>query len=196
MGSYFEWAPTLRANYVALYDGVRRLEDQGFKASPGNLSVALRAFSGTYDRWPTAQDTQLLDCVTALEALLGAENEIAFKLSFRVASILADTDEERSNMMILLKDFYDTRSRVIHGSNLQQKHQTLLQRVDELRNIVKRLLVAFIRLGNTKPPKYGKDFWQAKLDGTLVNTVERERLRGALGLLSQPSVEEICLGEG
>jgi len=76
---------------------------------------------------------------------------------------------------------------VIHGSNLQPKHQTLLQRVDELRNIVRRLLVAFILLENKKCPEYGKDFWKAKLDGTLVNTAERERLRGALGLLPQQS---------
>jgi hypothetical protein len=173
----------MSANYSAMYAGVKQLEEEGVKASPGNLSVALRAFSSTYDRWPTAQDSQLLDCVTALEALLGADNEIAFKLSFRVASILADTDEERRNLLKLLKDFYNTRSRVIHGANLQAKHQALLQRVDELRNIVKRLLVAFIRLGNTKPPEYGKNFWQEKLDGMLVNTVERERLRVALGLV-------------
>jgi hypothetical protein len=182
MGTHFRWTPTISANYSAIYDGVKQLEEEGFKASPGNLSVALRAFSSTYDRWPTAQDSQLLDCVTALEALLGADNEIAFKLSFRIASILADTDEERGNLLKLLKDFYNTRSRVIHGANLQAKHQTLLQRVDELRNIVKRLLVAFIRLGNTKPVEYGKNFWQEKLDGMLVNTVERGKLRVALGL--------------
>jgi Apea-like HEPN len=182
MGTSFKWTLAMHANYSAIYDGVKQLEDEGFQASPGNLSVALRAFSSTYDRWPTARDSQLLDCVTALEALLGADNEIAFKLSFRVASILADTDEERSNLLKLLKNFYNTRSRVIHGANLQAKHQTLLQSVDELRNIVKRLLVAFIRLGNTKPAEYGKNFWQEKLDALLVNTVERERLRVALGL--------------
>jgi hypothetical protein len=182
MGTNFNWNPAISADYSAIYDGVKQLEEEGFKASPGNLSVALRAFSGTYDRWPTAHDSQLLDCVTALEALLGADNEIAFKLSFRIASILADTNEERSNLLKLLKDFYDTRSRVIHGANLKEKHQALLVRVDDLRNIVKRVLVAFIRLGNTRPNEYGKNFWQEKLDAVLVNTVERERLRVALGL--------------
>src|SRR5947209_20573540 len=91
-------------------------------------------------------------------------------------------------LLKLLKDFYNTRSRVIHGANLQAKHQTLLRRVDELRNIVKRLLVAFIRLGNTKPAEYGKNFWQEKLDGMLVNTVEREKLRVALGVASENSI--------
>jgi hypothetical protein len=134
MGTIFNWNPAISANYSAIYDGAKQLEEEGFKASPGNLSVALRAFSSTYDRWPTGQDSQLLDCVTALEALLGADNEIAFKLSFRIASILADTNEERSDLLKLLKDFYDTRSRVIHGENLKEKHLALLRRVDELRN--------------------------------------------------------------
>jgi Apea-like HEPN len=199
MGTSFRWTPTMSANYSAIYDGVKLLEEEGFKASPGNLSVALRSFSSTYDRWPTAQDSQLLDCVTALEALLGADNEITFKLSFRVASILAESDEERTNLLKVLKDFYDTRSKVIHGASLKAKHQTLLQRVEELRNIVRRLLIAFIRLGNTKPAEYGKNFWQEKLDGALVNTVERGKLRVALGLAADrlpPSDEQPKSGSG
>ena len=182
MGTIFNWNPAIGVNYSAVYDGLKKLEGEGFKASPGNLSVALRAFSSTYDRWPTAQDSQLLDCVTALEALLGADNEIAFKLSFRIASILADTNEERSGLLKLLKGFYDTRSKVIHGATLKDKHQAFLRRVDEFRAIVKRLLVAFVRLGNAKPAEYGKKFWDENLDGVLVNTVEREKLRVALGL--------------
>jgi hypothetical protein len=182
MGTPFTWTPTISAKYSAIYDGVKELEEKGFKESPGNLSVALRAFSSTYDQWPTKQDSQLLDCVTALEALLGTENEITFKLSFRVASILADTNEERSNLLKLVKEFYSTRSRVIHGANLKAKQLTLVGRVDELRNIVKRLLVAFIQIANMRPAEYGKNFWQEELDGVLMNTVERDKLRVALGL--------------
>jgi hypothetical protein len=182
MGTPFKWEPTMSANYLSIYNGVKQLEEEGFKASPGNVSVALRAFSSTYDGWPTAQDAQLLDCVTALEALLGADNEIAFKLSFRISSILADTDEERVKLLRLLKEFYTARSKVVHGDTLSPKQQALLQRVNELRNIVKRLLVAFIRIGTAKPADYGKTFWKEKLDSVLVNTVEREKLRVALGL--------------
>ena len=39
-------------------------------------------------------DTKLVDAITALEAVLGTETEIAFKLSFRVASLLAATDDD------------------------------------------------------------------------------------------------------
>jgi hypothetical protein len=182
MGAEYRWVATQSAAYSSIYNGLKQLDEGDYKASPGNLSVAQRAFGGTYDRWPTAFDSQLLDCVTAIEALLGAENEISFKLSFRVASLLAGTDDERSRLLKLLKDFYDTRSKVIHGVHLRLKHHTLLQRIEELRQIVRRLLVAFIHLTNTKPQEYGGGFWQEKLDGALVNAGERDKLRAALGL--------------
>jgi hypothetical protein len=47
------------------------------------------------------------------------------------------------DLLKLLKDFYNTRSRVIHGENLQAKHQTLLQRVDELRKHCKAIVGRF-----------------------------------------------------
>jgi hypothetical protein len=35
MGTNFNWNPAISANYSALYDGVKQLEEEGFKASPG-----------------------------------------------------------------------------------------------------------------------------------------------------------------
>jgi hypothetical protein len=182
LGKAYNWRPELQNAYSRLYDALTRLEGEGYRSSPGNLSVALRAYTGTYDRWPTGSDTQLLDCVTALEALLGADTEISFKLSFRVALLLAANDNERSRILKLMKDFYDTRSKVIHGAHLRPKHHALLERVEELRQIVRRLLVAFINIADSKTSEYGKSFWQEKLDGTLVNAGERDKLRASLGL--------------
>jgi Apea-like HEPN len=182
LGNPYRWAAELGEIYSPVYDALARLEKEEYRSAPGNLSVALRAYTGTFDRWPTSLDSQLLDCITALEALLGADTEISFKLSFRVASLLARNDNERSSLLKLIKDFYDTRSKVIHGAHLRPKHQDLLQRIDELRAIVRQLLRAFIRLSDANPPEYGKGFWQEKLDGALVNAGEREKLRAALGL--------------
>jgi hypothetical protein len=166
MGAPYRWVATLGAAYSSIYNGLKELDEGGYKASPGNLFVALRAFGGTYDRWRTASDSQLLDCVTAIEALLGAENEISFKLSFRVASLLASTDDERSSLLKLLKDFYDTRSRVIHGAHLRPKHHALLQRIEELRQIVRRLFVAFIHLADSRintEGVFGRRNWMVPL---------------------------------
>jgi len=108
-----------------------------------------------------------------------ASSEATRKESLKEISF---TDDERSSLLKLLKDFYDTRSKVIHGAHLRPKHHTLLQRIEELRQIVTRLLVAFIHLSDTKPQEYGRGFWQEKLDGALVNAGERDKLRAALGL--------------
>jgi hypothetical protein len=136
----------------------------------------------TYDRWPSYPDSQLLDSITALEALLGTESEISFKLAFRVAGLLAGSDKERSTLLKLLKEFYDTRSRVVHGGQLRQKHQGILQRVDELRAMVRRLLRSFVAYAAAPSAGYGKAFWQEQLDMALVDANERGKLRAALAI--------------
>lgn len=181
-GSDYIWSDAVQAVYPQIYAELKRLEATGYSASPGNLAIALRSFMGTYDRWPTIQDSQLLDTVTALEALLGTETEIAFKLAFRVAALLASSDAERAQMLKTMKDFYDTRSKLVHGAALKQKHHNCLQQVDDLRSFVRRLLRAFVALAANPPEIYNKAFFNERLDTALIDATEREALRTALGL--------------
>jgi len=169
--------------YPSIYHALAKLEKDGYGRSPGNLAIALWAFAATYDRWPAGGDSQLLDCTTALEALLGTSTEISFKLSFRVAALLATNDDQRSDLLKLMKDFYDTRSKLVHGAHLKEKHQSLLRRVDDLRSIVRQLLRAFVAFAVMPGRDYGKAFWGEQLDATLVNSAEREKLRATLGLI-------------
>jgi hypothetical protein len=81
-----------------------------------------------------------------------------------------------------MKEFYDTRSRIVHGGQLKLKHQERLQRVEELRSIVRQLLRCFVAFAAAPPDGYGKLFWQ-ELDAALVDAQQRERLRAALGLI-------------
>jgi len=98
-----------------------------------------------------------------------------------VASLLAANDNDRSAVLRLMKSFYDTRSKLVHGGRLKEKHQSLLQRVEELRSIARRLLKSFVEFAVTPPGQYGKEFWD-DLDAALVNSAQREGLRTALGL--------------
>lgn len=181
-GSQYGWTEAARQAFPSIYQALKTLESGGYGGSPGNLAVALRAFMATYDRYPALADSQLLDSITALEALMGGETEISFKLSFRVAGILAAGDAERSRLLRLVKDFYDTRSRLVHGDELSEKRQKLLQRVDELRAIVRALLRSFVAFAVAPRDGYGKAFWKEQLDVTLVDATARERLRTALCL--------------
>jgi hypothetical protein len=170
----------VQAAYSQIYAELKTLEKTGYGASPGNLAIALRSFMGTYDRWPTLQDTQLLDTITALEALLGTETEIAFKLAFRVAALLASSDAERAQMLKTMKVFYDTRSTLVHGDALKPKHHQCLEGVDDLRSLVRKLLRAFVTLAANPSAIYNKTFFEEQLDMALVDATEREKLRAAL----------------
>jgi hypothetical protein len=182
LGSQYVWSDITAARYPQIYRELAQLEREGYGRSPGNLAISLRAFMGTYDRWPSLQDSQLVDAITALEALLGTDTEIAFKLAFRIAALLAESDAERAELLKTIKDFYDTRSKLVHGAALKQKHHTQLAKIDELRAIVRRLLRSFVTFAASPPGAYDRQFFTEKLDQALVNAEERERLRAALGL--------------
>ena len=182
IGSDYIWSDAVQAAYPQIYAELKKLESSGYGASPGNLAIALRSFMGTYDRWPTLHESQLLDTITALEALLGTETEIAFKLAFRVAALLASSDAERAHILKTMKDFYDTRSKLVHGAALKPKHHQCLQSVDDLRALVRKLLRAFVALAANPPATYNKAFFNERLDMALVDATERENLRAALRL--------------
>jgi len=181
-GSAYVLADDTVAAFPKLYSELRKLEQVGYGRAPGNLDLALRSFMATYDRWPSGNDSRLVDSITALEAVLGTEAEISFKLAFRVASLLAATDHQRAALLEDVRSFYDTRSKLVHGKSLKKKHLANLERVDELRATVRCLLRAFVGFAATGPSNYTKEFFEAHLDAALVDASQRAALRTAIGL--------------
>ena len=78
--------------------------------------------------------------------------------------------------------FYDTRSRLVHGGQLKEKHQLYLTKIEDLRVLVRRLLRSFVTFAATPPETYDRRFFAEQLDPALVDAAEREKLRTALGL--------------
>lgn len=181
-GSPYAWCSERLLRYDETYTALAHLEKIGYAKAPENLDLALRAFMSTFDRFPTAMDTKLVDAITALEAVLGSETEIAFKLSFRVASLLAASDEQRTALFMAVKGFYDARSRIVHGGRLGKKQSASLAAVDDLRDIVRQLLRSFVLFaaGNALHPN--KRFFAEELDAALVDASRREHLRDLLGM--------------
>jgi hypothetical protein len=165
-----------------LYSTLLRYESVQDKA-PVNLDLALQYFSGVYDRHaPSRADARLVDCITAIEALLGAETEIVFKLAFRVANILGTDDNERVYIFNQMKGYYDVRSRVVHGQPLKAKHHSLMQNEKTLLDLLRRLLVGFLRLTMSSGHLYTKTFFLKNLDSALLHSERRSELRMAMGL--------------
>ena len=182
VGRQFAWSPEHRTPYAAAYAALARLEKTGYRKAPGNLDLALRAFMSTFDRFPNAMDTKLVDAITALEAILGDKAEISFKLSFRVASLLAATDAERAALLKAMKGYYDARSRTVHGDHLGKKQSASLAAVDDLQDLVRRLLRSFVLFAADDALHVEKQFFVEELDAALVDAGRREELRKLLGL--------------
>jgi hypothetical protein len=165
-----------------VYANLEYLESHGYNRGPGNLDLALRSFMTTYDRWPSAPDAQLIDAITAAEAVLGTETEITFRLAFRIAGILAADSAERGRIYQSVKTFYDARSKLVHGGALKAKHHKAIAQVHELRGYVRQLLEALVRLAASTSPKYDRAFFSEKLDIVLQDEDARQSLRADLGV--------------
>ncbi|HCH2814692.1 TPA: hypothetical protein NKT17_004690, partial [Vibrio parahaemolyticus] len=56
-----------------------------------------------------------VDSIIAWENLFGGNAELSFRISISIAKLLADTGEERKKLQKIVKDHYNTRSKVVHG---------------------------------------------------------------------------------
>jgi hypothetical protein len=189
MGDAYTFEEADLSEVCELYEMLLRYEEKGDKA-PVNVNLALRSFSDVYERRDDLrQDTPLVDAITAAEALLGTRDEVTFKLAYRVAAILGSDDDERVRIFELMKGYYDTRSRVVHGGSdlfnkqgqLKDKPRWHLENQQDLRDFVRRLLVGFIRLAVTDGHPFDETFFRDTLDSALLHGTRRSELRAAMG---------------
>ena len=184
-GGATEFVLTRRIGHTVrtLQPALAYLDEHGYSQGPGNLDLAIRSFNSTYDRFPLHNDSQLLDTITAMEALLGTGlTELTFKLSYRVAGLLGRSAEERLQIFDAMKDFYDARSKTVHGAPLKAKQHRALGNVDDARDFVRRLLMSFVRLAASPSPRYTPKFFKEDLDAVLQDESARRDLLQALGL--------------
>src|SRR5262249_38882947 len=118
----------------------------------------------------------------ALEALLGTEQEITYRLSIRLAGLLAADDDERQRIYQTVKKYYDVRSKIVHGAELKEKHLALIRDPGELVHLLRRTLLAFLQISTGPSLFNSRDKLNQSLDILLLHAKERDELRGAMGL--------------
>lgn len=85
---------------------------------------------------------RIVDYMTALESILVPESEfVGRRLRERAAMLLKDTDFELVTMKRLLRDLYNIRSTIVHGSKISSKHKDALNKVADFESIVRDLIV-------------------------------------------------------
>jgi len=146
------------------------------------IGVAVRSFSSIYDRLMHQAEDCVIDAITALEGLWKLESELSFRLAFRTASLLGDTDDTREEIFQTLRKYYGVRSKIVHGSNLSTKEQELVLNYEPLREIVGRTLRAFVYL-LANPGEWTVKRLSNDPDPILLHSARREALQRAMGVL-------------
>ena len=169
-------APLVRRSYALL------AQFDNIAATWNNIRVAIRRFTAIYENdWREPED-RVIDAMIAVEALLGTDQEITHRLSWRVASVLANDDDERQGLYNKTKLWYRLRSRIVHGSDLKPRDRGALGMTAELVNIVRRLLLGFLTFATRRSPVSNRSGLGRHIDEVLLHTRQRSELREAMGL--------------
>jgi hypothetical protein len=130
----------------ALLPQLEALQKAAYPEVPPPLEIALLL----YNQEERDVRVAVLNALTALEALLTNETnaELGYRLSLRVANLLESDDAARLNRFTEMKEFYELRSKIIHGSasKLGQKLQNRLQAVDSLRETLRRTILSVMAI--------------------------------------------------
>lgn len=115
------------------------------------LSQALSLYSADNGDYLNA-----VGSMTALEALLTKKEEtegLTYRLALRIANLLGTDASSRKATFRQVKEFYSLRSKIVHGVTLDKKLLGRLSELDELREMVRRVLLSSMALFSegTKP---------------------------------------------
>lgn len=82
---------------------------------------------------------------SGIEALLGIQAELRFRIALSIASILEPRGDERSARYRRVKKLYDIRSKAVHGSPLSENE--LISHVAETRKLLSSIICTMIEAG-------------------------------------------------
>ncbi len=105
------------------------------------LGIALRRFSYAYER--ESLEDKLIDLLVAFEALFFKKDELSelsHRLSTRVSRLLEQEYGKRKDVFKRMKVFYKTRSKVVHGEQVELEYGFIRTVEDYLRRSVKVFL--------------------------------------------------------
>jgi len=89
---------------------------------------------------------RIVDYMTVLESTLVPESDfVGSRLRERAATLIKDTEIELNATKRLLRDLYDVRSTIVHGSKIGSKHKDALNNIADFEAIVRNVIVAALR---------------------------------------------------
>jgi hypothetical protein len=150
---------------------------------PENTSTKLNIGLAYYNKacgsdWPAGQIVDLFTCLEAL--LLQKGDELSVRLALRMANLVGGDSSDRKLIYRSVKEFYDVRSRLVHGDILQPRHKDLLANADTLREYARRALLSVISL--SRKLDMDREFFRM-LDEANLDDQVRKQIQEEAGLL-------------
>ncbi len=91
---------------------------------PNYISLAISRYNDIWFR-KKVEDI-IVDLIIAFESLFLSNNpEISFRLAFSVAHFIGKSTQERKEIYTTMKDAYDVRSKIVHGSSSRSKSKVI-----------------------------------------------------------------------
>jgi hypothetical protein len=82
---------------------------------------------------------------SGIEALVGVQSELRFRISLSVASLLETRGSQRSELYRRIKKLYDVRSKVVHG--VVMREDEMVHHVAEVRKLLSKMVCTLVESG-------------------------------------------------
>lgn len=117
------------------------------------IEIAIRYFNFANER--DSNEDKMVDYLIALEALYlnGDHGEFTYRLAHRAASMLGSTFDRRRVTFEKVKDAYNLRSQIVHGSSNPKKREITNEDVEKVNNYVRISIVKYLNLNKTHNSK-------------------------------------------
>jgi hypothetical protein len=108
--------------------------------------LALRRFNYSYSREKV--EDKIIDFAISVEALFSKKNDgidsIAYKLATRISRLWKINDLDYKKIFKDIKNFYDARSKIVHGDSKEREKSLKKVDVDNIDNIIRESLRMYI----------------------------------------------------
>lgn len=90
---------------------------------------------------------RIVDYITVLETILVPEKDfLGRRLRERAAALLRDKQIDIDDTKHLLRDFYNIRSVIVHGSDISSSKDSILKRNMDFEQVVRHVIVESLRV--------------------------------------------------
>lgn len=128
-------------------------------------------------------EDRLINCMIAIEALFGGRNELKYRISHRVASLLGKNDGSREEIFTTMKKLYDKRSDIVHG----RKTELTEGDVRAGQSYLSDAIDCFLALSQ----KHSREYIHQTLDNAVINNKKREEFQKECDKLVQKAMEDV-----